>query len=364
MTRESYWLEDYALFELLKEEYGTSNWSAWPDAIRDRQGAALTQFAAMHRESIELLKWMQYIFLTQWNRLREFCSVLSVKILGDLPFYVSYNSADVWAHRDVFKLDETGAMQGVAGVPPDYFAETGQLWGMPVFNWHNLAQDNYEWIVKRIKKNLELFDILRLDHFRAFVNYWEVPKGEITAVKGQWKDGPGSNLFEVLRDQIGSLPFVAEDLGEIDQKVFSLRDELKLPGMKVLQFAFGDDDEESDHVPHLHEKNFIVYSGTHDNNTTRGWYRKDISAKVKKKLDQYFSRKINSGNIASVFIKAAYASVAVTAIIPMQDLMELGERSRMNTPSTTTKNWRWRMRTGGDEDIADELNELAKTYGR
>lgn len=364
IKRESYWLEDYALFELLRDEYGTSNWSVWPDDLRDRDRATLTQFTAMHRESIERLKWMQYIFFTQWDRLREFCSILNVRILGDLPFYVSYNSADVWAHRDVFNLDESGVMQGVAGVPPDYFAKTGQLWGMPVFHWHNLAQDNYGWIVKRIRKNLELFDILRLDHFRAFVNYWEVPKGEITAVNGQWKEGPGSDLFEVLRDQIGSLPFVAEDLGEIDQKVIDLRDELRLPGMKVLQFAFGDDDTESDHVPYLHGKNFIVYTGTHDNNTTRGWYRKDISSELKKKLDQYFFRKVNAGNIASLFIRAAYASVANTAIIPMQDLMDLGERSRMNTPSTTTKNWTWRMRANADDDIADELNELTRTYGR
>ncbi|MEP6735714.1 MAG: malto-oligosyltrehalose synthase [Chryseolinea sp.] len=361
---ESYWLDDFVLFELLKDEYGTSNWSAWPEDIRDRDEVVLTQFTAMHREAIERVKWMQYIFSNQWNRLREFCGILSIKILGDLPFYVSYNSADVWAHRDVFKLDEAGGMQGVAGVPPDYFAETGQLWGMPVFNWRNMQKDNYRWFVKRIKKNLELFDILRLDHFRAFVNYWEVPKGETTAVNGKWMDGPGLNLFEALREQIGGLPFVAEDLGEIDEKVSSLREALNLPGMKVLQFAFGDGDNESDHISYLHHKNFIVYTGTHDNNTTRGWYRKDISPKLKKKLDLYFARKINSGNVTSTFIREAYASVAATAIIPMQDLMDLGERSRMNTPSTTKSNWLWRMRSEADEDIAATLRHLIVTYGR
>ncbi len=363
--KESYWLDDFALFQVIREDQSNLPWYSWPLPLKDRHDEALGNIVRNNGTRLRFIKWMQFIFHYQWKRLKKYCNDRGIRMFGDLPFYVSHNSVDVWSHRDLFKVDGDGRIQGIAGVPPDYFAATGQLWGMPVFRWDALKQQNYSWFVDRILKNLELFDILRLDHFRAFTNYWEVPSGETTAIGGKWMDGPSTEIFKVLKEKIGHLPFIAEDLGDITPAVYALRDELGLAGMKVLQFAFGDNMAETPYIPHHHSQNFIVYTGTHDNNTTRGWYRKDIANETRKRIDTYCNKRLSAGTISNEFVRLAYSSVANTAIIPLQDILNLNERYRLNTPSTAAeKNWRWRLTEIPDEDIENSLVELTRIYDR
>jgi 4-alpha-glucanotransferase len=283
--------------------------------------------------------------------------------MGDLPFYVSHNSVDVWMNRDLFEVDDHGLVSGIAGVPPDYFNSDGQLWGMPVYRWDRMKAEKYSWWVLRIQKNMELFDSLRLDHFRAFSKFWRVPKGETTAINGTWEQGPGVALFDAIEAKLGKVDFVAEDLGDIDEEVFELRDRLSLPGMKVLQFAFGDDYPESIHLPHHHSANFLAYTGTHDNNTTRGWYEQEISEEVRKNLKRYVGGTLTT-KAAYSLIRIAYASNADTAIIPMQDILNLPASSRINTPSSTEGNWTWRLSALPGDKVEDFLNQLRKDYNR
>jgi len=364
VEEESYWLNDFACFEFIKMSQSYAPWYSWPDELKNRDLPTLAKLQRENAESIQRIKWMQFIFFYQWKKLKSYSLKQGVRLFGDLPFYVSHDSADVWAHRDIFELDPAGNMSGIAGVPPDYFAVSGQLWNMPVFNWDKLKRQGYDWIIKRIKKNLELFDVLRLDHFRAFVDYWEVPQGESTAVKGQWRKGPGEDLFIALKKEFGELPFVAEDLGEITQDVDSLRERLGLPGMKVLQFAFGENIAETPYIPHNHEVNFVIYTGTHDNNTTRGWYRNDITADTRKRMETYCNKRISARTVSSELIRLAYSSVGRTVIIPLQDIMNLDERSRMNTPSGKNANWTWRLKELPDDEVEDQLAELTHLYNR
>ncbi|MEJ7644188.1 MAG: malto-oligosyltrehalose synthase [Chryseolinea sp.] len=364
VEKEFYWLNDFARFEVLRGIYNNMPWHEWPTEIRDRREEALREIEENYALDIHRIKWMQFLFFYQWGKLKNYCGKRSIKLVGDLPFYVSYNSVDVWAHRDLFKIDDSGMIEGIAGVPPDYFAATGQLWGMPVFRWDKLKQQDYRWFIDRLRKNLELFDIVRLDHFRAFADYWEVPRGEETAINGSWKLGPGIEFFEVVKKELGGLPFIAEDLGDISPAVCELLDQLRLPGMKVLQFAFGDNLAASPYIPHNFRENFVVYSGTHDNNTTRGWYRKDIRDVERNQIDEYTGKKLSARNVAEELIRMAYASVAKTAIIPMQDVLNLDEKARMNTPSSPTENWLWRMREMPDEEVMIKLQRLTRIFNR
>lgn len=361
---ERYWLEDFAQFELLKRIYPDQPWHQWPVPFKHRQEDALAELEAAHTDEINAIKWMQFIFYKQWNALRSYCHTLDIKLFGDLPFYVSLDSADVWANRNFFAVDDNGFMEGVAGVPPDYFSQDGQLWGMPVFRWDVLRENNYDWWVNRISRNLDLYDLLRLDHFRAFDEYWEVPGSDKTAVNGTWKKGPGIDLFNTLKNKLKDLPLIAEDLGDITASVFSLRDKLGLPGMKVLQFAFGKDIGETLHIPHRYIDNFFVYTGTHDNNTTRGWYRSDIGEIEKANLKIYCGVDVKEKTVTDQLIRLAYISVAKTAIIPLQDVLNLDERSRTNTPSMLKSNWQWRMEEPLDRDIEDKLCRLTRISGR
>lgn len=340
---EKSWLHDYALFAVLREKYGEKPWYAWPDNLKKRKKTALAEVEAAHSRDILKHKWMQFVFFQQWERLKDYCHQLDIQIMGDIPIYVGHNSADVWANPDLFSIDKDGSLRAVAGVPPDYFNEDGQLWGMPVFNWDLLKQRGYTWWVQRVRHNCRMFDAARLDHFRAFSAYWEVSATEHTSKNGQWKDGPGADLFNALREDLKTLPFVAEDLGDIDEPVYELRDAYQLPGMKVLQFAFGDDMPVSQNIPHHHDRNFIVYTGTHDNNTVLGWYKNELSSQSKKLISKYVGYHVNAMNINATLIRLAYASPAITAIIPMQDILCLGEQHRMNSPATTAGNWTWRM---------------------
>jgi 4-alpha-glucanotransferase len=253
----------------------------------------------------------------------------------------------------------------MAGVPPDSFSADGQLWGMPVFNWEALKQTGYHWWIERLKKNIELFDLVRLDHFRAFAAYWNVPEGETTAKNGQWVQGPGAEFFAAVEKALGSLPFVAEDLGDIDEDVLNLRDEFKLPGMKVLQFAFGEDMPQSDYIPHNYDKNFLVYTGTHDNNTTIGWYKTDADEGIKNRINQYIADDVSAENVHHVFARLAYGSVASIAILPIQDVLGLDETARMNVPSSAENNWAWRLTPGQINQGTEKLLlEWTRTYNR
>jgi malto-oligosyltrehalose synthase/4-alpha-glucanotransferase len=349
--REESWLNDYALYCVLKDQHNQAPWYSWPDEFKFRQPNALRQFANSFPDELENVKWLQFIFSIQWANLKAYCNNLGINIFGDIPFYISYDSADVWAEPTIFDLDENLNMINVSGVPPDYFNDNGQRWGTSVYNWQKLKEQDYAWWIKRIKNNLQWFDLLRLDHFRAFAAYWAVPANEDTAINGKWINGPGSDFFQSLASAMPDLPLVAEDLGDIDEKVHQLKDEFALPGMRVLQFAFGDDIAQSDYIPHHHMPNDIVYTGTHDNNTTLGWFTRDADKSTVKNLKRYTGIDVNKKNIAYTMIRIALASVCNTAIIPLQDWLKLDEQSRMNTPAGENgTNWKWQLT---DDELAD-----------
>jgi 4-alpha-glucanotransferase len=287
-------------------------------------------------------------------------------MIGDLPFYASADSADVWANRRFFKIDHEGTIEGLAGVPPDYFNEDGQLWGMPVYNWAEMAREEYGWWTMRIGRNLQLYDYVRLDHFRAFAEYWEVPASADSAKDGKWQKGPGASFFDKLKDNFAKLPLIAEDLGEITEDVYSLRDQFSLPGMKVLQFGFGDDHAVSIHAPHTYPNaNCVVFTGTHDNNTVAGWYEEEASESTKTLLSDYLGFKVHAGNVAEAMIRLAYASIADMAIVPVQDILSEAADGRMNTPSSTEHNWLWKLKSFKRfHKRLRSLSRFAEMYGR
>ena len=364
--QEKVWLDDHALYVVLKNLHDQKPWHQWPDEYKLRDKLALTTLLEANKDVVLKEKWLQYQFSKKWLNLKRYCNNLGIQLFGDLPFYISYDSVDVWANPELFSLDDNGDMTHVAGVPPDYFAAEGQLWGMPVFNWAKLKETGYQWWVRRISKNLERFDLLRLDHFRAFSSYWAVPAGEKTAINGKWEQGPGADLFNVLKKKFGSLPFVAEDLGDIDDAVYALRDEFGLPGMRVLQFAFGGDNAaQSPHVPQNYVPNSVAYTGTHDNNTTKGWFNNEAGKMALKQLKNYSGIKSKGKNINELFIRLVMSSVSEIAIIPMQDLLGLDEQSRMNIPASTDENWAWRYLPTADEPAYKKrLKKLTEIYNR
>ncbi len=352
------------MYMLLKKMHEGQPWFNWPEEYKLREPEALQKLAADHQKELDKVKWLQALFARQWHSLKDYCNAKGIQFVGDLPFYVSYDSADVWAHRHLFALDDEGARTGLAGVPPDAFSDDGQLWGMPVFKWEVHQQEGYTWWIERLKKNMELFDLVRLDHFRAFADYWEVPAGEDTARNGEWKPGPGADFFKAIETALGSLPFVAEDLGEINEPVLKLRDQFHLPGMKVLQFAFGPDMPRSDYIPHNYGQNFFVYTGTHDNNTIRGWFN-ELDDATRNRLERYVGRPLSAAEVHIELGRMAYASVAKTAILPLQDVLALDAQSRMNIPASGENNWAWRLLpgqlTGADED---RLRQWTILYNR
>lgn len=364
-TNEKEWLQDFAFYSVLKQLHEGKPWYEWPDEYKLRSEKALKNLEAQHKAGLQKVMWLQFIFTQQWKSLKAYCNSKGIQLIGDLPFYISYDSADVWAHRHLFSLDEKGNRLGIAGVPPDSFSADGQLWGMPVFRWEVLKEENYHWWIERLKKNREQFDLVRLDHFRAFADYWEVPASEQTARNGEWKPGPGSHFFTKVREELGNLPFVAEDLGEINDAVLELRDEFRMPGMKILQFAFGEDFQTSDYIPHNYTQNFIVYTGTHDNNTVRGWYRHDADEQVRNHLEQYTGRILSEDDVPPLLCRMALGSVAKTAILPLQDVLGLDEMARMNTPASGENNWAWRLLPGQlTRDARRQLKAWTRLYNR
>jgi malto-oligosyltrehalose synthase/4-alpha-glucanotransferase len=363
--REAHWLDDYALFSILKQEFEGAPWYKWPAGLRNRKAKSLEDAASAHENELKKEKFGQYIFQEQWLALKKYCNNLGIKLIGDMSFYVNYDSADIWSHPEYFSIDRYKRPVMVAGVPPDFFSSTGQLWNMPVYNWEKMQKDGFRWWIDRIRRNVELCDLVRFDHFRGFSEYWEVPWGETTAVNGKWTEGPGEYLFERIRNEYPAMPFIAEDLGSIDEKVYKLRDDFSLPGMAVLQFAIGDNTPQSDYIPHNHKQNSIVYTGTHDNNTTRGWYLNELDDALRRIASEYMGHPLKRDRIHCDFIRMAYASVAKIAIIPVQDLLGLDEKARLNKPSTSEKNWDWKLRRKDLPKIFPEVfRRMLKIYGR
>jgi malto-oligosyltrehalose synthase/4-alpha-glucanotransferase len=346
VSREREWLDDFALYILIKQMNGGKPWYEWPEELKLRDAKTLKQLKGENKTGLEMIQWLQFLFHQQWKELKLYCNKLDIQLIGDLPIYTSYDSADVWAHKEIFNLDQEGNRISMAGVPPDAFSEDGQLWGMPVYRWDVLKKKNYYWWIARLRKNLQLFDLLRLDHFRAFIDYWEVPAGSQTAKSGQWVKGPGADLFNAVKKALGDLPFLAEDLGEVDETVFALRDQFGLPGMKVLQFAFGSNMPRSLHIPHQYTPHFLAYTGTHDNNTVTGWWMDEAGESARKALEEYSGIQQTRENVAENFCRMAAASVANTVIFPLQDVMGLGSEARMNKPATSNGNWSWKLLPG------------------
>ncbi|MBI4870233.1 MAG: 4-alpha-glucanotransferase [Candidatus Riflebacteria bacterium] len=357
----AYWLDDYALFKALKDHHEGAEWSKWPHDVATHQPGAVAQWRERLGEQIRAQKYFQFLFGYQWRELKSYANERGLKIIGDIPIFVAYDSADVWSNPTLFWLDADGKPLYVAGVPPDYFSETGQLWGNPLYRWEAMSAQKYRWWMVRFRAALTLVDILRIDHFRGFEGCWEVPAAETTAVNGRWVKVPGQDLFEVLQETMGSLPIIAEDLGVITPRVRALRDQFKFPGMKILQFAFGDDATNA-YLPHNFTPNSVVYTGTHDNDTTRGWF--DSAAPHERDyVQRYLGR--DPRDIVWELIRAAFQSVACMAIVPMQDLLDLGTEARMNRPSVAAGNWSWRFTWNqlGDH-IPARLRELTLLYNR
>jgi len=355
------WLEEYALFMALKEAHGGAPWPTWEAALRRREPDALEAARRSLGNSVERQAFYQFLFFRQWDSLKGYAHQSGVRLIGDAPIFVAHDSAEVWARPDLFSLDEYGNPTVVAGVPPDYFSETGQLWGNPLYRWEAHAAEGYAWWLARLRTALKLVDIIRLDHFRGFAGYWEIPAGETTAVNGRWAPGPGAAFFSAVQQALGDLPLIAEDLGEITPDVVALREQFHLPGMKILVFAFGDD-ARNPFLPHNYTPNCVVYTGTHDNDTAAGWYQNAPEA-TRDFARRYLAR--DGHDIAWDLIRAAWSSVAVFALAPMQDLLSLDNRARMNYPSRASGNWQWRMPAGAlNEGLRARLAEHNRLYGR
>jgi 4-alpha-glucanotransferase len=352
VQEQSCWLDDYALFRALKDEHGGAAWTEWDTRADSRERL---------KSKIEAHQFYQFLFFRQWNALRSYCHKSGIRIIGDFPIFVAHDSADVWINPEQFKLDNNGKPTVVAGVPPDYFSATGQLWGNPLYNWERMQSDGFKWWIERIRALLAIVDIARVDHFRGFVACWEIPGGDTTAERGTWVKAPGRELFISIRRALGELPIIVEDLGVITTEVDELRDELGFPGMRVLQFGFGGDPT-SVNLPHNYVQNVVAYTGTHDNDTVIGWFNSLIDQERQFCLDY-----LNTGgeDISWDLIRAVWASVADQAIAPLQDVVGLGSEARMNLPNSNEGNWIWRYKPGVlTEDLAQRLRALTHRYGR
>jgi len=359
------WLEDYALFVALTEHFGGLPWDRWPPPLRDRHPAALDRARRRLSRRVAMEKFWQYLFFRQWTDLRAYARARGIQVIGDLPIYVDYHSADVWAHPELFKLDDQKRPTHVAGVPPDYFSATGQRWGHPVYRWDVLRQRGYDWWVRRIAHALSLYDLVRIDHFRGFVAYWEVPAHEPTAVHGYWVEAPAEDFFRTLSKHFPCLPIIAEDLGVITPDVREVMERWGFPGMRVLLFAFGPDMPTNPYAPHHHVRHCVVYTGTHDNNTVRGWFEQEASDEDRRRLFRYLGRTVTADEVAWEMVRLAMMSVADRVILPMQDVLGLGAEARMNTPGTPEGNWEWRLRPHQiTPELARRLADLTETYGR
>lgn len=356
-----WWLEDFVLFTVLRERYGTRCWNEWPADLASRQPHALDTRRRELEPKMQVERVLQFLFYSQWNDLRRYCAERRIRIVGDVAIFVNFDSADVWTHRHIFRINEQLQPEVVSGVPPDAFSATGQRWGNPLYRWDVLQKEGYAWWIQRMRWAITVCDYVRLDHFRGFEQYWEIAAHEPTAVNGRWVDGPRDDLFHVLRRELGNLPFIAEDLGMITHSVIELRDRLGIPGMKVLQFAFGDPGAHV-YLPHAFDAHSVVYTGTHDNDTTIGWFR-TLPEHIRGNVLAYTGEPADGVHWG--LIRAAVASKAAFSIVPMQDLLDLGGEARMNVPSQTAGNWGWRYREGSLTDaLAKKLAALVEVTDR
>ncbi|MFW6138617.1 MAG: 4-alpha-glucanotransferase [Spirochaetota bacterium] len=380
-VQNQWWLENFSMFGALKAHFNHRPWNQWTDSIKNRNSRALREAKKELGEAVRKQKFLQYIFYTQWQDLKSACTRLGIQLIGDIPLYVNYDSADVWAHPHIFKLDTNKAPSAVAGVPPDYFSSTGQLWNNPVYNWEASKKQNYRWWIQRIAHNLRLFHLVRLDHFRGLSRYWEVPAGQTTAQNGTWADGPKDDFFHALLGHFPCLPLIAEDLGEITADVRELRDRFGLPGMRVLQFAFSCDEGADYHKPHNYTPNCVAYTGTHDNDTLMGWYRKGAAGKGPGKPAHttrktghektianalnYMGSRVPRNRLHWELIRLVMMSCAGWVIFPLQDILGLGEEARMNRPGIPEGNWEWRVSASHlTSETARTFKHLTETYGR
>jgi 4-alpha-glucanotransferase len=366
------WLDDFALFTVVKKAQGEVSWHEWEADIRSRTPEALRGWRHDHLEAIRARQFWQFLFFEQWRAVHDHARHRNIKVMGDIPIFVAHDSADVWARPDLFQLDHEGRPLVVAGVPPDYFSATGQLWGNPIYRWDLMRRDGYAWWVDRFRATFATVDLVRLDHFRGFEAYWEIPAGELTAENGQWVKGPGEPFFQAVRDALGDLPIVAENLGVITTEVEALREKFGLPGMAILQFAWGNDPQGSDFLPHNYPRNRVVYTGTHDNDTTVGWWTAGVGDSTRTEDEVEAERRFALGYMNSDgndvhwdFIRTLLASVADLAIVPLQDVLGLASEARMNLPGRPGGNWRWRAVPGAvTPDIENRLREMSENYGR
>lgn len=366
------WLADYALFAALKDAHGGAPWYAWPSPLAERDAAALAEARESLSAEVHAKGLAQFLFATQWAELRAHCVERGVRLIGDLPIYLALDSAEVWARRALFELDAAGAPLAVAGVPPDYFSATGQLWGNPLYRWDERPLDCFAFFAERARAVLDQVDLIRLDHFRGFEGYWAVPADAPTAQQGEWRRGPGAALFVALRESLGALPFIAENLGVITPEVEALRHAFGLPGMAILQFAFGTDPQGRGFLPHRYERELVAYTGTHDNDTALGWWRSEGGDSTRNRDDvlreKAFARRylaFEGDELHWALIRTLMASVASLVIVPLQDVLGLGSEARMNRPSTAAGNWRWRVEAGALEGgVAGRLAELVELYER
>jgi 4-alpha-glucanotransferase len=361
ITKHNHWLKDYSMFVALKELFGGKPWWEWPEEFRFRNKEAIETFSGHSHFEISYHQFVQYHFFRQWSKIRAYAGEKGISIIGDIPLYVAHDSADVWSNHELFQFDKSRNPVNVAGVPPDYFSKTGQLWGNPLYDWETMQNSGFKWWINRVKASFDLYDIVRIDHFRGFEAYWSVPFGEKTAIGGEWIKAPGDQLFDTIRKELGELPIIAEDLGIITPEVDALRLKYGFPGMKILQFAFHSEDGRK-YQPHTFEKNFIVYTGTHDNDTLKGWFvilEKDVKKKVLKYADA------EEETVIKKLIRLAWNSVATMAVIPLQDLLELDGKARMNTPGTAAGNWQWRyVNDQLTKPKAAWLKEITELYDR
>lgn len=361
-AENAYWLEDYVLYNVLRQKFQTGAWNLWPEEIAHRNPEALARIRKEYADAIAAEKAIQFAFDEQWRHLRSYCKERGIRIIGDVAIFVNYDSADVWTHPDLFELDKKLQPIRVAGVPPDYFSKTGQRWGNPLYKWDVLERQGFDWWVDRIRRAHFLYDIIRLDHFRGFEAYWSIPAEHETAVNGEWVKAPGDKLFSRLREALGELPFIAEDLGMITPEVDALREQFELPGMRILQFGFSDRGAHN-YLPHRYVTNTVVYTGTHDNDTTLGWWESGITEKEKTAVEQYLGS-LQDG-VVWPLIRAASRSVADICLFPVQDILQLGSEGRMNTPSRPHDNWSWRCPEGIlTQDLAGKLAALTEITDR
>ena len=373
-SQNAAWLDDFALFMAAKAAHGgEAVWSRWERPLASRDPQAMAAWRDRLSDSIAEVEFEQFLFFRQWDSLHRYALERGIRVMGDLPIYVAHDSADVWSHPDLFQLDSLGDPAVMSGVPPDYFSATGQLWGNPIYRWDRMAESGFRWWVERVRFALSQLDLIRLDHFRGLEAYWEVPAGETTAQNGRWVKGPGAQLFFALKGELGDLPIVAENLGVITPEVEAIRNQFNLPGMAILQFAFGKDPQAPDFKPHNYPRDRVAYTGTHDNDTTVGWWTSSGAGDSTRTSDEVrdereFAKKYlatDGSEIHWAFIRALMASVANTVLFPMQDVLGLGSEARMNTPAVPSGNWRWRYRGEMLQPaIAQRLKEMAATYDR